>query len=225
MPLIYDSYATPVSAFFEGMVRVFDWGALLLALRRKQQPFSLKTDDPERNVRVVDRYVRDAIASFEIEESEKLSQVPLVPRRGCAVADIVLGPLPNEEVIISYEEVVPGAVNRIMARASDRLKGDSQAELDNFKDLCQKGYRGMVVGFILTLVLSVSALLLIYFGALVAGLALVGLNIAMGVLATVYVSRAGLRGKWFTGEFFPSIYPAWGRYRINQTGRFRRSAV
>ena len=225
MHLIYDSYATPVSAFFEGMVRVFDWGALLLALRRKQRQFSFNADDPERSQRVVDSYIRDAIATFEVEESEKLSEIPFVSRRGCPAADITLGPLPNEDVIITYEEIVPGAVSRIMGRASDRLKGDSQAELEHFKGLCQKGHRGMIVGFILTLLLSASALLLIFAGALFPGLVLVGINIATGVLSTVYVSKAGLRGRWFTGEFFPSMSPVRSRYRVNQTGRFRRSAA
>ena len=166
MHLIYNSYATPLSAFFEGLVRVFDWGALLIALRRKQRRIFFENDDPQRNQRLIDRYIVESIAAFESEETEKLSEVPFISRRAFAVADIVLGPLPTDEVIISYEEVVPGAIDRIMGHASQRLQDDSEAEIRHFDNICRQGYRGMVSGFVLTLLLTGSALLLVFLSQL-----------------------------------------------------------
>ncbi len=225
MHLIYNSYATPFSAFFEGLVRVFDWGALLIALRRKQRRIFFENDDPQRNQRVIDRYIVESIAAFESEETEKLSEVPFISRRAFALADIVLGPLPTDEVIISYEEVVPGAIDRIMGHASQRLQDDSEAELRHFDNICRQGYRGMVSGFVLTLLLTGSALLLVFLSQLWAGITLVGFNVMLGISATIYVSRAGLRTRWFTGDFFPGVTYARKRYRLGEIDRRRRPTI
>ena len=225
MHLFYSSRATPRSAFFEGMVRVFDWWALFLSLRRKSRRILAENDNPDRNQRVIERYVRDSIADFEVEETDKLSDVAFIPRRIFVVADIVLGPLPTEEVIIHYEGIVPGAVDRIMRRASERLKYDSETELRHLRILCRQGLRGMVAGFILTLLLTVSALVLVYFGLLWAGILLVAINFALGAASTLYVSKAGLRRRWFTGEFFPRIFHTDNMYRLDKSENRRRPAI
>jgi uncharacterized membrane protein len=225
MHLIYGSHATPLAAFLEGMVRIFDWGALLLALRRDKRRSFFDDRDPERSSRVVDRYIRAAVGTFESEEADTLAQLPIVPRRGCAIADILLGPVPMDQVIIQYEEIVPGAVDRILGNASERLRTDTQAELKYFDNLCRQGYRGMVAGFVLTLLLAVSALFLVFFDMLWVGITLVGINIMLGVSASVYVSRAGLRRRWFTGEFLPRVFYTGNRYRLENTDRQRRSAI
>ena len=203
-------------------MRIFDWWAIFLSLRRKSREIFVVDDDPDRNERVVDQYVRDSIADFEIEEADRLRQVPFIPRRVSVVADRVLGPLPTEEVIIHYESIVPGAVNRIMGRAAARLKSDSKAELNHFKNLCRQGFRGMVTGFIFTLILTASALFLVYSNFLWAGILLVATNFALGASSTLYVSKAGLRGRWFTGEFFPRIVFPGSKYRLDKTDRQRR---
>ena len=216
MQLIYGSHETPLAAFLEGLVRVFDWGVLLLVLRRRQRRSLLESEASQQSRRVVDRYINDAVADFESEEIHNLSTIPIIPRWGCAIVDIVLGPLPNGEVVVCYEQVVPGAVDRIMGQASGRLKDDSGAEMENFDDLCRQGSRDMIAGFSLALSSVVVALFLVYINLLRAGMKLVGINIARGVSATVYVSRAGLRRKWFTGEFFPRMFFSRNRYHFQQ---------
>ncbi len=219
MHLIFGSRATPLSAFFEGMVRVFDWGILLLMMRRKQRRALFENGDLQRGRRVVDRYINEAVADFESEEADSLSEVPFIPRRGCAIADIVLGPLPTDEVMVRYEQIVPGAVDRIIGRASDRLKDDSEAEIRHFDNLCRQGSRGMVVGLVITLLFAAIALVLVYSNLLWAGLVLVGINIALGLAATVYVTKAGLRRKWFTGEFFPRLFFSKSGYPVEKIAR------
>ena len=159
MNLVYNSYATPHSAFFEGMVRVFDWGSLILSLRKKERRFQLDNNDPERRTRIVDHYVRDAMALFESEETERLSALPVMYRRAFATADIVLGSLPADKVLIQYENLVPGAVDRIMGRATEKLDQDSETELRYLENLCRQGFRGMVAGFLFMLLLGGIALL------------------------------------------------------------------
>ena len=230
MNLISSSRATPTAAFFEGLVRVFDWWSLVLTLCRKQKRIFLESNNPDRSRQITNRYVRDSITAFEVEEADSLSQVPFIPRRLSVAADTVLGSLPMDDVIVHYESIVPGAVNRIMGRASDCLKDDSEAELRYFDSLCRQGYRGMVAGFVLTLLLGGGALVLLYANALWAGLLLVGTNFALGVCATAYGSKAGLRGRWFTGDFFPKVFYAGSKYRLNRTDgnrvdRQRRPAV
>lgn len=217
MHLIFSSYATPTTAFFEGLVRVFDWWSMFLALRRKHRSISFGGYNSERSQQVIDRYVRDSISAFEIEEADRLSEVPFIPRRVSVAADTTLGPLPSDDVIIHYEGIVPGAVDRIMGLASDRLKDDSAAELKYFSSLCRQGYRGMVAGFVLTILLGTGALFLVYFNVLWAGILLVGANFALGACATAYVSWAGLRGRWFTGDFFPRAFYTGYQYRPRRT--------
>ena len=225
MPLIFSSRATPTAAFFEGLVRVFDWWSLFLALRRKNRRILFERDGPDRSQQIIDRYVRDSISTFEQEEFEKLSDVPFIPRRISVAADTTLGPLPSDDVIIHYEGIVPGAVDRIMSLASDRLKSDSEAELKYLSTLCRQGYRGMVAGFIITLLLGGSALFLLYTDVLWAGVLLVGTNFFLGACSTAYVSRVGLRSRWFTGEFFPRVFNREDKYRLGRTEKLRRPAI
>ena len=217
MNLIFSSRATPTAAFFEGLVRVFDWWSLFLAIRRKNRRILFERNDPDRSQQIIDRYVRDSISTFEQEEFDRLSEVPFIPRRVSVAADTTLGPLPSDDVIIHYEGIVPGAVDRIMGLASDRLKTDSEAELEYLTKLCRLGYRGMVAGFIITLLLGGSALFLLYTDVLWAGVLLVGTNFALGACSTAYVTRVGLRGKWFTGEFFPRVFHKTDKYGIRRT--------
>ena len=225
MNLIFSSRATPTAAFFEGLVRVFDWWSLFLAVRRKNRRILFERNDPDRSQQIIDQYVRDSISTFEQEEFEKLSEVPFIPRRVSVAADTTLGPLPSDDVIIHYEGIVPGAVDRIMGLASDRLKNDSEAELEYLTKLCRLGYRGMVAGFIITLLLGGSALFLLYTDVLWAGVLLVGINFFLGACSTAYVSRVGLRGKWFTGEFFPRVFNKVDKYGIGGTDNLRRPAI
>ena len=198
---------------------------MFLVLRRKNRRILFERNAPDRSQQIIDRYVRDSISTFELEEFDKLSEVPFIPRRISVAADTTLGPLPSDDVIIHYEGIVPGAVDRIMGLASDRLKNDSEAELEYLNILCRQGSRGMVAGFILTMLLAGSALFLIYTDVLWAGALLVGINLVLGACSTAYVSRVGLRRKWFTGEFFPRVFYKMDKYRLGGTGKLRRPAI
>ncbi len=229
MHLIFSTRATPTTAFFEGLVRVFDWWSLFLAVRHKEKRVFFENEfegsDSDRSRQVIDRYVRDSIATFEIEEANRLSEVEFIPRRVSVAADSQLGTLPSDDVIIHYESIVPGAVDRIMGLASERLKVDSETELKYFSRLCRQGYRGMVAGFVLTLLLGGAALFLMFTNVLWAGILLVGINFGLGGCATAYVSLAGMRARWFTGEFFPRIFYTEDRYGLGRTDRNRRPAL
>ena len=229
MHVIFSTSATPTTAFFEGFVRIFDWWSLFLTLRRKQKRifFDRQDDDDNssRNRQIVDRYVRESISAFEREEADNISDAPFLPRRVSVAADTQLGTMSSEDVIIHYEGVVPGAVERIMGAASDRFKEDSEAELEHFGNLCRQGCRGMVAGFILTMLLSCGAIFLLFNGVLWAGLLLVGANFALGACATAYVSLGGLRERWFTGEFFPKVFYPQYKYRLNGSHRYRRPSL
>ena len=203
---IYYNRTTPVLAFLEGMVRVFDWGALL-ELRKKWRKSGSEPEpefwkDEEWSERIVDWYIRDAIAAFEREETGRLSEDPMLPRRSFVIADILLGSPSTNEVILRYEETVPGACDRIMSMASERLDQDGRAEIELLKQRGRQGYMGMAVGFILSLLLAVSALYLIVVGHDWAGFSMVGLNVALAVAASIYISKAQVRGKLYTRDFF-----------------------
>lgn len=205
---IYYNRTTPFLAFLEGMVRVFDWGALLELRKRwaktgpEPEPEPETRRDKEWSDRIVDWYIRDAIAAFEAEESRRLAEDPMLPRRAFAAADIILGPLSTQEVILRYEEMVTGACDKIMNMASQRLDNDGKAEIELLRQRAKQGYMGMAAGFILSMLLAASAMYLIFSGHDWAGFSIVGLNIALAVSASVYISKAQVRGKLYTRDFF-----------------------
>ena len=203
---IYYNRTTPVLAFLEGLMRVFDWGALLEIrrrwARRKSGPEPESRQDKEWGERIVDWYIRDAIATFETQESGRLAEDPMPHRRSFAAADIVLGPLSTQEVILRYEEIVAGACDRIMGMASERLDNDGKAEIELLKQRAKQGYWGMAVGFIFSLLLAASAMYLLFSGNDVAGFSLVGVYIAIPVFVSAYISKAQVRGKLYTRDFF-----------------------
>ena len=203
---IYYNRTTPFLAFLEGMVRVFDWG-ILLEMRKRWRKSKTEAEPESRNnkewgERIVDWYIRDAIATFESEESGRLSENPMRLRRSFAIADTMLGPLSSQEVILTYEEAVPGACDRIMSAASERLEHDGNVELELFKQRGRQGYMGMAVGFMVSLLFAASALYLIIAGHKWAGLCIVGINIGLAVSATAYISKAQVRRKLYTRDFF-----------------------
>ena len=180
---------------------MFDWGALL-ELRRFRSGSELDYEDDGWNDRIVDWYIRDSIDVFESQEAESLREVPILPRRSSQVADIVLGSLPAQEVILLYETVVPGACDRIMRRASEKLDHDGRAELQLLRDRARQGYVGMAVGFLLTMLLALGAFFLILSDYYWAGSMVAAIILALVVSTSVYVSRAQLRRKFYTRDFF-----------------------
>lgn len=203
---IYYNRTTPFLAFLEGLMRVFDWGIFLEIrkrwLKRRSESEPETPVDKEWGNRIVDWYIRDAIATFEAEESPRLAEDPILSRRSFAAADIVLGPLSTQEVILRYEGLVAGACDRIMGMASEKLEHDGKAEIELLKQRAKQGYIGMAVGFILSLLLAASAMYLLYFGNGVAGFSLVGIYIAIPVFVSTYISKAQVRGKLYTRDFF-----------------------
>ncbi len=202
---IYQNRTTPFLAFLEGMVRAFDWGALLelRKLRAKRESEDEKKEDQEWSDRIVDWYIRDAIGSFEAEEVRRLAEDPMLKRRSFALADIVMGPVSTQEAILRYEEIVPGACNRIMERATQNLSHDGKAEIKLLKERARQGYIGMAVGFILGILVAGYAMYLIYSELSATGFAIIGMYIAFGMSVSVYISKAQLRRKIYTRDFFP----------------------
>ena len=201
---IYQNRTTPFLAFLEGMVRAFDWG-ILLELRKsraKRHSEDNEREDREWRDRIVDWYIRDSIGAFEAQEAGKLTKDPMLSRRAFAVADILLGPVPTHDAILRYEELVPGACDRIMERAADRLDRDGETEIELLKERAKQGYMGMAAGFILMLLFTGSALFLVYSDRSWAGFSLIGLYIGVAVSVSVYISKAQLRRKFYTRDFF-----------------------
>lgn len=203
---IYYNRTTPFLAFLEGMVRVFDWAALLELRKGRNRPKPTEDEtrtDKEWRDRIVSWYIRDAIATFEAQESGKLAAEPMLYRRCFAIANVLLGPMPSQQVILRYEDVVKGALDRIMGMAEDRLDRDGKAELELLRQRGRQGYMGMAAGFILAMLLTGGSLYLLLSVSAWAGLAIMGVNFALAITASVYVTKAQVRDKLYTRDFFP----------------------
>ncbi len=205
---IYQNRTTPFLAFLEGMVRAFDWGSLL-ELRKsqaKRESEDEAREDKEWRDRIIDWYIRDSIGAFEAEESRKLVVEPMLHRRAFAVADILLGPVPTQKAILRYEELVPGACDRIMERATQRLENDGETEIELLKERAKQGYMGMAAGFILGLLFTGMALFLVYTDRSWPGFSLIGVYIGIALAVSIYISKAQLRRKFYTRDFFSSFF-------------------
>lgn len=204
---IYQNRTTPFLAFLEGMVRAFDWG-ILLELRKSRAGRDTEDknrEDDQWRDRIVDWYIRDSIGAFEAEEARRLAVDPMLSRRAFAVADILLGPVPTQEAILRYEVIIPGACDRIMKRATQKLDHDGKAEIGLLKERAKQGYMGMAAGFALCLILTISALLLVnsnHTWATWAGFSMIGIYVGLALAVSTYISKAQLRRKFFTRDFF-----------------------
>lgn len=205
---VYYNRTTPFLAFLEGLVRSYDWAAVLKLVKGRER---VKPEDESRTAadkdlwsqRIVTWYIRDAIASFEAEETAKLAGDAMLYRCRCAVANVMLGPMPTRDIILRYERVVPGAGDRIMDRASERLDSDGDAEVELLKQRGRQGYMGMAAGFALMMLITGGASWLILTGNVWSGFAVLGINGALVAAASIYVSVARVREKFFRRDFFP----------------------
>ena len=205
---MYSAYlnrTTPFLAFLEGVVRSFDWGVILeiRKSRARRDSEAKESEDENWKERIVDWYIRDSIGAFESEESGRLAGDPMLSRRAFAVADAVLGPVPSREAILWYEQVVPGAGERIMERASKRLDHDGEVEIDLLKERIRQGYMGLAVGFIIAVLLSAAAMFFIYTDRSLAGFSFLGVYFGLVLAVSVYISKARVRRKFYTRDFFP----------------------
>ena len=205
---MYSAYlnrTTPILAFLEGVVRSFDWGVILeMRKSRARREAEFKNQEDEHwKERIVEWYVRDSIGVFEAEEAKKLAGDPMLSRRACAVADAVLGPVSTQEAILRYEQLVPGACDRIMERASQRLDNDGEAEIGLLKERIKQGYMGMAVGFLIAIMITACALFFVYTDRSVAGFSFFGLYFGLVLTVSVYISKARVRRKFYTRDFFP----------------------
>ena len=102
-----------------------------------------------------------------------------------AYAEVSIGPLPPPEVLKRYEEVIPGAANRILEMAENQSKHRMQLE----KNDSRRSFFGLAAGFLLSLGIIGGAIYLIVRGEAWAAVSLIGINVAALAGVFVYGSR------------------------------------
>lgn len=210
MGLFYTTEATPTSAFFEGLVRgfdfrLFDWISLVYALLRRKRGTSLEsTDNSERRERLVEAYVLMSIAEFEKGEAAVSAVESFALRRNSFAADALLGAMPTYGVVRHYEHLAPGARDRIVDEANARMEAVADAEFEHFAWMLSRGYSGILLGVGVSVLLWMSALALAFVNLLWEGIAVFAAYIILCTCSTFYVSLTGVRDERFTGKFFPA---------------------
>ena len=102
-----------------------------------------------------------------------------------AYTEVSIGPLPPPEVLHRYEEIVPGAANRILEMAENQSKHRMQLE----KNDSRRSFFGLAAGFFLSLGMIGGAIYLIVKGEAWAAVSLIGINVAALAGVFVYGSR------------------------------------
>ena len=119
-------------------------------------------------------------ARQEIAESD--SPTPIV---SVEIAQSFSGPLPHPEILRGYDEVVPGAAERILKMVEEQAKHRQRLERIAVEGGSKRANKGMWLGFIISvLVLALSAALIVN-GYELAGTAIGSTNLVS--LAAVFV--------------------------------------
>lgn len=143
------SYAQP--SFIVGMARIFDVAGALQPRRGSYNPHSAVNRADAHSLRAdfeqVARYLHDAIAQFEEEAQVKIETANEPEASRYAL-------LPDPDIIRRYEEIIPGAANRILELAEQKQMeafAAEKADIANWPVVAVtntgSSYMGMAVGF------------------------------------------------------------------------------
>lgn len=113
----------------------------------------------------------------EMEEEKKI----------IAVSHQYSGPLPQPSDMAKYEEVVPGAAERILKMAEKEQDKRHEKEEKEMRLKAKLALRGQSIGFVLTLLFSAISILFAYMGHLKLA-AMFGTPLIIGV-CTIFVLR------------------------------------
>lgn len=97
-----------------------------------------------------------------------------------------IGPLPPPNILRGYNEVIPGAAERILAMAENQQSHRIQMESAVVQENCKSQRRGLTFGFVITMTVVLGGFFLIYKGKSASGLISVVLALASLVGIFIY---------------------------------------
>lgn len=99
------------------------------------------------------------------------------------------GVLPHPRILKGFEDILPGATDRILKQAEQQAAHRQHLERTVIEGDARRSDAGLIVGAILTLATIAGAFSLAAIGQLTAGLSLGGLFAAPFIAVSVYVAR------------------------------------
>lgn len=87
-------------------------------------------------------------------------------------SEMFSGPIPHPEILGRYEEIIPGAANRILVMAEEQSAHRQGIEKSVVKSDILKSYWGLGAAFLLALLFGGMGSLLVYYGQPWAGAAI-----------------------------------------------------
>ena len=100
-------------------------------------------------------------------------------------AEVSIGPLPPPHALREYEEIIPGAADRILTMAERQSEHRMHIENNDSR----RSYLGLAAGFLLSLAIIGAAIYLIVRGEAWVAVSLIGINVAALAGVFVYGSR------------------------------------
>lgn len=190
------NFAQP--SFIEGMARIFDVAGALNTRPVKYRGSTYRRDYTHavrNHWEEVVRYLHDAIAQFEEEAQLNLGIATDTDASRYA-------PFPDPNVIRRYEEIMPGAANRILELAEQKQQeafasGEAaitKPQLPSIPD-ARSSYAGMAVGFLSAALGLVGGACLIAFGYEWLGLAVAVTPLTALFGISIYAIRAKRRSE------------------------------
>jgi uncharacterized membrane protein len=101
------------------------------------------------------------------------------------------GPVPSPEILEHYEQILPGAADRIIKMAETQMHHRHLLESNILKGNNRDSLLGIIFAFIISITITLGGTFVIYHGHGVAGTLLSGTGVAGLVSAFIYGTRSG----------------------------------
>lgn len=107
------------------------------------------------------------------------------------VRETFVGPVPHPSILQGYEEIVPGAAERIIAMAESDMRHQQELEREALRLAGSQAKRGQIFAFVLSIIAFVACIFALMMGSEKAAIVIAGITIGALVAAFVIGRKDG----------------------------------
>lgn len=132
----------------------------------------------------------DCIDLDELESKSKEELLMIMTRMEMSMEEYYSGPLPHPRILEGYEEIIPGAADRILTMAENQASHRQEIEKTAISSNVKDSRLGVVFAFIIGMTGTLGGIYAITQGAVAAGTFITGASLASIVTSFIYGTRS-----------------------------------
>lgn len=132
----------------------------------------------------------DCIDLSELETKSKEELLSIMMRMEMSMEEYYSGPLPHPRILKGYEEIVPGAAERILTMAENQASHRQDIEKIAINSNVKDSRLGVIFAFIIGMTGTIGGIYAIVQGAVVSGTFITGASLASIVTSFIYGTRS-----------------------------------